>query len=342
MLALRKPLPRPGLILESIPRPTPASDEVLISLGAAGVCGSDLHVDEWTANYDFMTPALPITIGHELAGTVVEIGASVRQITPGSRVVVVPSASCGSCEQCRGGRSGDCTRRATIGFSRDGAFAEFVAVPAASCIPIASELALEVAALAEPLTIAAQAVRTSALAPGMRALVIGPGSIGQGIAIFARKAGASQVVIAGKDDAFRLSIVRNLGFDDVVDVADAEAALKLPELARGGFDVVFEASGASAAVGQALALTRNGGVIVMTGIYGDRSTIDPTTIVRQSLQLRGSYRASREVWLAVLNMLAQEAPYFARLISHRFPLDRSLEGFSLCHLRRASKVMIVA
>jgi threonine 3-dehydrogenase len=342
MLALQKIEPGPGLTLHHVPRPKPACGEVLVRVRAVGICGSDLHLQRWTRGYEFVASALPVTIGHEFAGNVAEIGSEVVGLEIGQRVAVMPSVTCGQCEACREALLDQCLTRTSVGFTRSGAFAEFVAVPAINCMPIAKLLGYDLAALAEPLTVSMQAVIAGGVRHGSRVLVMGPGTIGQGIALAARRSGAALVVVVGKGDSHRLSVLRSMGFRSLLDIEDADATVQLRQLSMEGFDIVFEATGWAPSVDQGLRHLKSGGTMVLTGIYGARSELDATDIVRRSLQVRGSYRAPRAVWPHVLATLASSPEEFAPMISHRLPLKRVLEGFSLSHSRQGSKVMIVS
>ena len=218
MLALRKLAPEPGLFLCEVPEPAaPGPGEVVIRVAAAGICGTDLHVADWTAGYAAMSAAMPVTLGHEFTGTITRLGAGVSGFTAGGRVVVRPSVVCGTCERCRSGQAEDCVTRRGIGITRNGGFAALVTVPAENCVPVPDQLPDHLAALTEPMTVSAEAVDTAGVKAGDTVLIIGPGTIGQGAALFAEAAGAARIVIAGRDDAARLATLRELGFDDVVD-----------------------------------------------------------------------------------------------------------------------------
>jgi threonine dehydrogenase-like Zn-dependent dehydrogenase len=343
MLALRKTGPGKGVAFEEIDPPLPGVGEVLIEVATAGICGSDLHVDDWTNSYRFIGPALPVTLGHEFSGTVVGHGADTdRAALPvGSHVVVMPSVTCGACDACRSGNFDACAKRTGIGMTRDGAFACFVAAPARNCLPVPLDLDPGIAALAEPLTVAWQAVTRGSVGPGTKVLVLGPGTIGQAIAVMARRAGAADVVLAGRSDGPRLATARRLGFERVFDIAEAGNERRLSNAAGEGFDVVLEATGAAAAIRLGLELMRPGSTLVATGIHDELTPFDVTRIVRRQLDIRGSYRAPLTAWSRIITTLSENPSAFAPMITRRMSLADGLEAFALGHDRAESKILLI-
>lgn len=167
MKALRKLAPAPGLLLCDIPRPPPPGPgEVLVRVEAAGICGSDLHIEDWSGGYEFITAAMPVTLGHELAGRVVDSGEP--GLPAGTPVVVIPSVTCGRCAACLGDDRDRCLDRRGIGMTREGGFAPFVLAPARNCLPLPPGFDPAIAALTEPLVIGARAVAVGGVAPGDR------------------------------------------------------------------------------------------------------------------------------------------------------------------------------
>lgn len=336
MKALRKTRAAAGLELADVAPPAAASaDEVLVRVVATGICGSDLHVDDWTPSYGFIADRLPVTLGHEFVG-VVEGGA-----LAGRRVVVRPSVTCGVCAACSAGRHDACERRTGIGMTRDGAFAPWVSVPQRNCVPVPDGLSDELAALAEPLSISMQALRVAGDVRGQRVLVMGPGTIGQGIAVLARRAGAAQVVVSGRDDAARLDALRRMGFEALVDVAGQSLAQATASHRSGGpFDLVFEATGVPETIAEALPLLRRNGIVVVTGIHARPLALDLTALVRRQQQLRGSFRPPESDWPEALALMGELGETLAPMVSHVLPLSRGLEGFALAHGKQASKVLL--
>jgi len=338
MQAVQKTAPEFGVELRDVPEPSaPGAGEVLIEVTAAGICGSDLHIYEWTPGYEFVQPAMPVTLGHEFAGRVVATGAQVAHFVAGDRVTVLPSVTCGTCAACRARDFDRCLTRSGIGMTRPGAFARRVLAPAANCEKLPAAIDDELAALAEPLTVGRRAVESGEVKPGDRVLVMGPGTIGQTIAIMAREAGAT-VTILGKSDAQRLACLKALGFEATVDLETQP----FDTLAKGPkFDVVFEATGVPATVQQGLTVLRRFGILVVAGIHPAAASIDLTRLVREQQQIRGSSRATRATWTYVLDVLARQGDKLRPMITHRLPLAKAIEGFELARLKTASKVMLL-
>jgi threonine 3-dehydrogenase len=200
----------------------------------------------------------------------------------------------------------------------------------------------QIVALTEPMTVSAEAVDTGEVRAGDRVLVLGPGNIGQGIALFSRVAGAAQVVIVGKDDGFRLDVLRRMGFADTVDLGARTLQEALaPYLAAGKFDVVMEATGVPAAVQPALDVLRKRGILVIAGIHPEPVSVNLTRLVREHQQIRGTYRAPIATWARVVDFLGANAELVRHMITHKVPLARALDGFELARNKSASKVLIV-
>lgn len=341
MQALQKIAAAQGLALNHVAPPMPAAGEVLLQVHSTGVCGTDLHIDEWTRSYHFLAPALPVTIGHEFSGVVVGCGEGVAADALGQLVAVRPSVTCGQCAACTAGHFDACQTRRGIGVMRHGGFAEYVAVPWRNCVHIPAGVDPEVAAMAEPLSVSYEAVRTAGVQPGDRVLVLGPGNIGQGIALFAQAAGASLVVVGGYDDAARLQVLRRMGFAQLLDFKDQDMDTALAAYTRDGdFDVVIEATGSAAVIAPAMRALKTHGVLVITGIHAAPVPIDLTALVRRHQQLRGSYRAPERCWPEVVEFMRQHQTQLRHMVTHRVPLAQAPEAFALARARQASKVLV--
>lgn len=341
MLAAQKASPEFGLTLAQVERPGLSPGEVLIEVEAAGICGSDLHVYEWTSGYDWMRPLMPMTLGHEFAGRIAAVAEDVATLAPGQHVTVWPSIPCGRCQACSEAQPENCDRKTTIGLTRQGAFARWVTAPSANCFVLPDGLDTELAALTEPLCVGARAVEVGEVRLGQTVVVLGAGMIGLAIALMARRAGAA-VAIVGLNDGARLACAKSLGFERTIDLAD-ESSLggAVARLFGGKVDRVFEATGASSSITDGLGILRRGGVLVATGIHARPVEINLTDLVRNKHQIRGSHGALRSTWVTVLRILAESGEEFRPMISHRLGLGETVEGFELARSKAAVKVMLV-
>ncbi|MSO76492.1 MAG: sorbitol dehydrogenase [Alphaproteobacteria bacterium] len=341
MLSLRKTKASFGLDFQEVPEPRrPGPGEVTLKVEAVGICGSDVHAYEWTEGFGFMAGRLPVTMGHEFAGRVVARGPD-TSLPDGTRVTVAPFITCGICAACRRDDARNCTRRELIGLTVDGGFAGHVTLPARNCLVLPATLDDELGALTEPLGVGCEAVLVGEVKLGDTVLVMGPGTIGQGIALMARAAGAARVLVAGRGDQPRFDVLGQLGFHEIIDVA--EGPLGEQVLARTGgepVDVVLEATGHPAAIADGMGVLRKGGVIVAVGIHAEQLTFNVTDFVRNRQQLRASHGTSFATFGRVLSLMAREPEAFRAMITHRMPLARGIEGFELARQRAASKVML--
>lgn len=341
MQALQKTTPAFGLELRDVPAPgAPAEGEVIVEVAAAGICGSDVHIYDWSGGYDFLKPAFPVTIGHEFAGRVVEVGGNAGTLAVGQPVVVIPSVECGVCEACRAGRVDACRDRRGIGMLRDGGFARTARVPAANCLTLPEHMDLGIAALGEPLSIAMSAVKTAEVSAGDRVLVMGPGTIGQGIALVASVRGAN-VVVVGYDDADRLATVRALGIEQSFDLrahalAEVKALTGIDE-----FDTVIEATGVPSTVQAGLDCLRPSGIFVICGIHVKPVSFDAAKLVRNRHQIRGTYRATRATWAEVRDFVVAQQERLAPMITHRLPLADAIAGFEMARQKIGSKILLL-
>jgi threonine dehydrogenase-like Zn-dependent dehydrogenase len=221
-----------------------------------------------------------------------------------------------------------------------GGFASFVEVPAKHCLPVPDAIDAELGALIEPLTTSAHCVQLGKIVPGDRVVVFGPGPIGQGAAIFARRAGAARVVVVGHGDTARFATLRGLGFEDLIDLAEENGLERLKQLAGKGFDVALEASGAPPVINLGLSVLKPYGVFVLAGMPEKQANLDVMLIVRGRQQMIGCSRAPDSAWHAVIAALVEDPGAFLPMITHRLALKDALAGFELAHVKTASKVLL--
>lgn len=341
MLALRKTQAGFGIEALDVPEPgAPAPGEVTVRVEAVGICGSDVHAYEWTDGYGHMVPHLPLTMGHEFAGRVVAVGAGVA-VAEGTRVSVHPRLERGDGQVAWPGDPRLRGARRSLGLTADGGFASFVNVPAGNALPLPDAIDAELGALIEPLSVAAEAVLVGEVDIGDSVLVLGPGTIGQGLALMARAAGAGRVIVAGRADQPRYAVLRDLGFTDIVDVGEGPLAEQVLAITGGKpVDVVLEATGHPPSITDALPVLKREGVLVVAGIHAAPLTLPLTVFVRNRHQLRASHGSEHRTWERVIALLARDPEAYRPMITHRLPLARGLEGFELSRQRAASKVIL--
>jgi threonine 3-dehydrogenase len=295
MWAVRKERPAPGLELVEVPVPAIRPDEVLVRVEAASVCGTDLHIYNWD---DWARQRIrpPLVLGHELAGTVVEAGPLVRNARVGDYVSAESHVTCGVCFHCRTGRAHMCEQTRILGVDRDGAFAEYVAIPDSVLWQNdRAKLPPEIATLQEPFGNAVFAVGHADLA-GKTVAVLGCGPVGLFSIGIARASGAGRIV-ASDPRLFRLDLARRMGAHEILDVsARTDAAAALVELNEGQhLDVVFEMSGAPEAIETAFTAARNGGRVILFGIPAHPVQVDVAeALIFKNLDV--SAVSGRQVW----------------------------------------------
>ena len=314
--------------LRETPVPAIGEEDVLLRVGAVGVCGSDVHQYH---NSQSWPVRVPIVLGHEFCGTVAEVGARVKGFREGDRVVSETAANiCGECLYCRTGKYNLCPRRSGFGSGTHGAMANYVCVPARCLHHIPDVLPFERAALSEPCCVAYNAVAVkSSIRPGDTVLVIGPGPIGLLCAEMARIAGAGTLIVAGtKQDASRLDVARALGATQTVDIQTTNIVDYMRGIGDGlGADLVIDAAGASAAMKAALEIVRPGGQITKVG-WGPQPlnfSLDP--LVQKAVRLQGSFSHTFENWEKVVAMLSAGQINLGPIISQVAALDQWKECF---------------
>jgi len=347
MKAIVKSGPSPGIELMETEVPRPQPGEFLVRVEAVGICGSDVHIYEWTPGYEFLTKYFPLILGHEFAGRIVELGPGTSKIFhPGERVTSETGRICGECFFCKQGKGILCTTRTSfgrIGLERNGAMAEYIVVPEECLHNIPAEVSLEEAAMTEPAAVALGAVELSQFYPGDVVVIFGPGPIGLLILQMCKALGAGPVLVIGLEaDSQRLKVAEKLGADHVLISGKEEITQKVMELAEGvGAAVAFEVSGSPTAASLGLQMLRKAGELVLVGIYPEAIPIDAThQVVRQMKSIKGSYGGASLDWDRVLNLMATKRINLQPLISAILPLERAQEGFEAIRRKEALKVLL--
>jgi len=326
---------------KDIPAPEPGPDEVLISVKACGICGSDVHgVDGSTGR---RRP--PIIMGHEAAGIIAGVGAGVTEWKAGDRVTVDSTIYCGHCEFCRRGLINLCDNRRVLGVScenyrQHGAFAEFVTVPQRILHRLPDGLSFEHAALVEPFAIALHAIGRAPVTLNDTVVVVGAGMIGLALVQALSQAGCGRLIAVDVADE-RLGLAAKFGATNIINSAGGDAVEAILRLTQGrGADVAFEAVGVTATVDAALRCLRKGGALTLVGNVAPKIEFALQTAVTREISIYGSC-ASRGEYPATLDMLARGVLRAAPLISAAAPLAEGAEWFDRLYRKEPGLLKVV-
>ncbi len=342
MRALVKTAPGPGLELIDVPEPGCGPDQVKVRVLRAGLCGTDLHLESWD-DWAASTVRAPLVIGHEFYGEVVEVGAEVTGIRVGDRASGEGHIVCGRCRNCRAGRRHVCIHTVGLGVNTDGAFADYVVLPASNVWLQPDAIDPELGAIFDPL---GNATHTALQWPvvGEDVLVTGAGPIGVMAAAIVRHAGARHVVVTDISD-YRLGLAKAAGADLCVNVgrtriADAQRELAMLE----GFDIGLEMSGSPSAVTEMLANLNHGAKVAMLGLPKDPYPVDWGRVITHMITIKGIYgREMFETWYLMSSMLAT-SPAFAdavrSVITHRFGAEQWADAFATARTGECGKVIL--
>lgn len=338
MQAIAKQKDEPGLWLCDVERPLPGINDVLIRVLRTGVCGTDLHIYKWD-DWARKTIPVPMVVGHEFVGEVVEVGANVSDFSEGMIVSGEGHVVCGRCRNCLAGRRHLCADTMGVGVNRPGAFAEYLVLPMSNVWHHDESVDLDVAAIFDAL---GNAVHTALSFPvlGEDVLITGAGPIGIMAAAVVRHAGARYVVITDVNP-WRLELASQMGVTRTVDVQqenleDVQRALGMTE----GFDVGLEMSGNANAFRDMLANMCHGGKIAMLGIPAREIAIDWNTVVFNMLTIKGIYgREMYETWYKMTVMLQSGLP-IQPVITHRFHYSEFQRAFDVMMSGESGKVIL--
>ncbi|HEU5318761.1 MAG TPA: alcohol dehydrogenase catalytic domain-containing protein [Chloroflexota bacterium] len=339
MKALRKVATGQDLELQDVPVPTPASGEVVLKVHATGICGSDLHIQD-----DEYAVVPPVTIGHETAGVVVDVGPGVSGISPGMRATSKTTIStCGRCDLCLAGRTNLCPERRWLGGHVDGGFASYVCVPVGNVLALPATVSLDAAALTEPLACCVHGVlELGQPRAGEVCVVSGPGPIGLLCAQAARAAGADVIVLGTSADEARFALARDLGFEKLVDVQRQDVVEAVRELAGGRApQLVVESAGAAASLDQCLRLAPRGGTVLQIGLYGKPVPVPVDTLVLKEVRLVGSFSSTPTSWATSLELMAAGRVRTEPLVTSKRPLEDWAEAFRAARRKGEGKILLV-
>jgi threonine 3-dehydrogenase len=341
MRALVKESAGPGIVLRDVPVPTCGSTEALIRVHHAGVCGTDLHIWEWDSwARKRMRP--PVIVGHEFAGQITQLGREANSdlLSVGDLVTAEGHVVCGHCLQCRLGDAHLCRRTQIIGVDRDGAFADYLVMPASNVIKL-DGIPTEIGAIMDPIGNAVHTVLEAEI-PGSTVLVVGCGPIGCFAVGVARAAGAS-LVIATDLNAKRLELARAMGAQVTLNPNSDDVLARIRELTSGdGVDLVCEMSGHPSGHAQAFAAARMGGRVNLLGTPNRTTEVDfARDIIFKGLTVYGvTGRRMYRTWHQMRRLLRGGQLNPKPVITHRFPLERIGEAIQVIKDGQAGKVIL--
>ncbi|PID91531.1 MAG: L-threonine 3-dehydrogenase [Bacteroidetes bacterium] len=337
MRALVKSEKKKGIWMEDVPMPEPGPNDVLIRISKTAICGTDLHIYKWD---DWAQKTIPkgLTIGHEYVGHVARLGSEINEFKEGDRVTGEGHIACGHCRNCRRGRQHICEKTLGVGVNINGAFAEYLSVPATNVMKIDARIPDEIVSIMDPF---GNATHTALSFPliGEDVLITGAGLIGSMAVSVARFAGA-RYVVATETSPYRAELARKMGATRVVNPLEEDLRQVMNELGMRGFDIGLECSGSHAAFNQMVEHMYNSGKISLLGILPPSTQVDWNQIIFKGLTMKGIYgREMFETWYHMEQMLMSGLD-LSPIITHRFPIEDFQKGFDIMEEGRCGKVLL--
>ncbi len=338
MKALVKAKAERGIWMEDVEKPRVGHNDVLIKVNKTAICGTDIHIFKWD-DWAQSTIPVPMAVGHEFSGEIVEMGIEVRGFEVGDRVSAEGHITCGVCRNCRAGRRHLCMNTIGVGVNRPGAFAEYLAVPAFNVFKLPDSISDDMASILDPLGNATHTALSFDLV-GEDVLITGAGPIGIMAVAIARYAGARHVVITDVND-YRLDLARKMGATAAINVTKDLIDKTMIDLGmEEGFDVGMEMSGNPQAFRDMLRTMHHGGKVALLGIPPNDTAIDWNDVIFKGLEIKGIYgREMFETWYKMSSML-QSGLNMDPVITHHFPVDDYLPAFELMESGQTGKVIL--
>jgi len=338
MKALVKKEAAPGIWLDEVPEPKVGPNDVLIEIEKTAICGTDMHIYKWDA-WAQKTIPVPMAVGHEYCGRIVDLGSEVRGLKTGDRVSGEGHITCGYCRNCRAGRRHLCRNTVGVGVNRPGAFAEYLSIPAVNAFQLPESIRDDIASILDPFGNATHTALAFNMV-GEDVLITGAGPIGIMAVAIARFVGARNVVITDVND-YRLDLARKMGATRAVNVTRESLDEVMKDLSmQEGFDVGLEMSGNAAALREMLRTMHHGGSIAILGIPPDDTAIDWNQVIFKGLTLKGIYgREMFETWYK-MSALLQSGLSIDPIITHHFPVQEFKQGFETMGSGKSGKVIL--
>ncbi len=338
MKALVKKEARPGIWLDDVPEPKVGPNDVLIKIAKTAICGTDMHIYNWDA-WAQKTIPVPMAVGHEYSGRIVEMGSEVRGLSLGDRVSGEGHITCGYCRNCRAGRRHLCINTVGVGVNRPGAFAQLLSIPAVNTFKLSDSITDDIAAILDPFGNATHTALAFNMV-GEDVLITGAGPIGIMATAIARFVGARHVVITDVND-YRLELARRMGASRAINVQRESLDQTMQELGmQEGFDVGLEMSGNASAFREMLRTMHHGGSIAILGIPPDDTSIDWSQVIFKGLTLKGIYgREMFETWYKMASLL-QSGLKLEPIVTHHFGVEDFQSGFETMGSGKSGKVIL--
>ena len=338
MKALVKAKPAEGLWLEDVPVPEIGINDVLIKVDRTAICGTDIHIYNWD-KWAQQTIPVPMVVGHEFVGEIVDVGSNVIDFHPGEIVSGEGHVVCGRCRNCMAGRRHLCAHTSGIGVNRSGAFAEYVALPMSNVWEHRPGIDLDVAAIFDPFGNAVHTALQFDLL-GEDILITGAGPIGAMAAAVCKYAGARHIVITDQNP-WRLDLAAKMGATRTVNILEESLTDVCDELGMAeGFDVGLEMSGSPQAFADMVKMMCHGGKISMLGIPAEPAPVDWNQIIFNMLTIKGIYgREMYETWYK-MSVMVENGLDLSGIITHRFDSTDFQQGFDVMRSGKAGKVIL--
>ena len=338
MKALVKKKSEPGIWMGEVETPAVGHNDVLIKIGKTAICGTDIHIYNWD-DWARQTIPVPMHVGHEFVGEIVETGSEVDGCQAGDRVSGEGHITCGYCRNCRAGRRHLCRNSKGVGVDRPGCFAEFLCIPAQNVFKLPDSIGDDIAAILDPLGNATHTALSFDLV-GEDVLITGAGPIGIMAVAIARHAGARHVVITDVND-FRLDLASKMGASVAHNVANGSLEKVIDALGMTeGFDVGLEMSGNPMALRDLLRTMHHGGKVALLGLPPEDTAVDWKQIIFKGLEIKGIFgREMFETWYKMTSML-QSGLDISPVITHHFPVSEYQQGFDIMRSGQSGKVIL--